>query len=109
MIRLVWNPWPPNGGALSFGNVSPFVGSVSGGALPALSVQVWKCIVSVGPMLIIVDAEGDRRDGEADPQQRLALISRVGPQPIDVAEQRHRPDGRRGGGCGHAGLLGEVV
>jgi hypothetical protein len=25
--------------------------SVSGGALPALSCQVWKCIVSVGPML----------------------------------------------------------
>jgi hypothetical protein len=27
------------------------VGSVSGGPLPALSLQVWKCIVSVGPML----------------------------------------------------------
>jgi hypothetical protein len=52
MIRLVWNSWPPNGGALRFGNVSPFVGSVSGGALPALSAQVWKCIVSVGLMLI---------------------------------------------------------
>ena len=51
MIRLVWNSSPPNGGALRSGNTSPLVGSVSGGALPALSLQVWKCIVSVGPML----------------------------------------------------------
>src|SRR5215475_12372735 len=39
------------------GNVNPFVGSTrgaSGGATaaPALSDHVWKCIVSVGPMLI---------------------------------------------------------
>jgi hypothetical protein len=52
MIRLVWNRWPPNGGALRFGNTSAgLVGSVRGGALPALSCQVWKWEVSVGPML----------------------------------------------------------
>ena len=50
MIRLVWKSSPPNGG-VEVGNTSPFVGSVSGGALPALSCQVWKCMVSVGPML----------------------------------------------------------
>src|SRR5579871_2805743 len=57
MMRLVVNSSPPNGAALRFGNVSPLVGSVRGArggetALPALSDQVWKCIVSVGPMLI---------------------------------------------------------
>ena len=51
MIRLVWKSSPPNGGLLRSGNTSPLVGSRSGGALPALSAQVWKCIVSVGPML----------------------------------------------------------
>ena len=30
---------------------SSVLGSVSGGALPALSNHVWKCAVSVGPML----------------------------------------------------------
>jgi hypothetical protein len=33
------------------GKVKPVIGSVSGGAFPALSCQVWKCIVSVGPIL----------------------------------------------------------
>src|ERR1700730_4326277 len=51
MIRLVWNRCPPNGGALRLGKTSPFVGAVRGGALPALSCQVWKWEVSVGPML----------------------------------------------------------
>src|SRR5207244_4896262 len=51
MIRLVWKSSPPNGGELRSGKVNPFVGSVTGGALPALSCQVWKCIASVGPML----------------------------------------------------------
>jgi len=40
MIRLVWKSSPPNGGELRSGNTSPFVGSVTGGALPALSIQV---------------------------------------------------------------------
>src|SRR5438874_13199787 len=53
MIRLFVN----NSLATSkWGNVTetPVTGStaVKGGALPALSCQVWKCIVSVGPMLI---------------------------------------------------------
>src|ERR1700757_193020 len=56
MIRFVWNSSPPNGGEFRSGNVTdtPVTGStaVKGGALPALSDQVWKCIVSVGPMLI---------------------------------------------------------
>src|SRR3954470_15210125 len=48
MIRLgLYSSLP----GLRSGNVSPVVGSVRGGALPALSCQVWKCIVSVGPML----------------------------------------------------------
>src|ERR1700722_9476930 len=51
MIRLVWNSGPPNGGLLRSGKTRPLVGSVRGGALPALSLQVWKCIVSVGPIL----------------------------------------------------------
>jgi hypothetical protein len=51
MIRFVWKSVPPNGFSLRSGNTSPFVGSVTGGASPALSLQVWKCIVSVGPML----------------------------------------------------------
>jgi len=54
MIKLVWKASPPKGGELRSGNISPFVESVSGGALPALSDQVWKCIVSVGPMLISI-------------------------------------------------------
>src|SRR6201987_956735 len=56
IIRLVWKSSPPNGGEFRSGNVTdtPVTGStaVSGGALPALSDQVWKCMVSVGPMLI---------------------------------------------------------
>jgi hypothetical protein len=40
MIRLVWVSSPS---ALRSGNVSPVMGSVKGGALPALSCQVWKC------------------------------------------------------------------
>src|SRR3954471_12977208 len=56
---------------LSLGNVSPVVGSVRGGALPALSCQVWKCIASVGPML-----------------RRMRRTSRVAP----------RPGGEGGGG-----------
>src|ERR1700736_3710141 len=51
MIRFVWKSSLFGLGALRSGNVSPLVGSVRGGALPALSCQVWKCIVSVGPML----------------------------------------------------------
>jgi hypothetical protein len=31
---------PPNGGLFRSGNTEPLVGSVSGGALPALSLQV---------------------------------------------------------------------
>jgi anti-anti-sigma factor len=55
MIRLVLKSSPPKGGALRFGktNVVSF-GSVKGGALPALSCQVWKCIASVGPMLTTI-------------------------------------------------------
>src|SRR6516162_10054794 len=56
MIRLVENPSPPKGSEFRSGNSTetPVTGStaVKGGALPALSDQVWKCIVSVGPMLI---------------------------------------------------------
>src|SRR5205807_297048 len=56
MIRLVRKSSPPNGGEFRSGKVTdtPVTGStaVKGGALPALSDQVWKCIVSVGPMLI---------------------------------------------------------
>ena len=52
MIRFVWNVCPPKGGELRSGKVSPLVGSVSGAALPALSDQVWKCMVSVGPILM---------------------------------------------------------
>ena len=48
MIRLVWNSSPT---AFRSGNTSPVVGSVSAGALPALSCQVWKCIISLRPML----------------------------------------------------------
>src|SRR5436190_14486630 len=40
VIRLVWNSSPPNGALLRSGNLSPLVGSVSGGAFPALSLQV---------------------------------------------------------------------
>src|SRR6266568_5694558 len=56
MIRFVWNSSPPKGDEFRSGKVTdtPVTGStaVKGGALPALSAQVWKCIVSVGPMLI---------------------------------------------------------
>src|ERR1700747_2647120 len=54
MIRLVWNicltaaPVAPLLGStpeLRSGNVRPLVGSVSGGALPALSEKVWKCMI----------------------------------------------------------------
>src|SRR5271165_5373302 len=51
MIRFDLNSSPPSGGAFRLGNSSPLVGSTSGGALPALSCHVWKCIASVGPML----------------------------------------------------------
>ena len=47
MIRLASLVSPP---ALRSGKTRPVMGSVSGGAFPALSCQVWKCIVSVGPM-----------------------------------------------------------
>jgi len=40
MIRLVWKSSPPKGEALRFGNTNPLMGSVSAGALPALSCQV---------------------------------------------------------------------
>src|SRR4030095_6945079 len=52
MIKLVVKSSPPNGGALRSGKGNPLVEAVSGGASPAKSDQVWKCIVSVGPMLI---------------------------------------------------------
>src|SRR5579862_2020652 len=57
IIRLVLNCSPPSGGAFRFGKNNPLVGSVNGAmgseeALPAMSDQVWKCMVSVGPMLI---------------------------------------------------------
>src|SRR5438105_9240535 len=56
MIRLVWKSSPPKGGEFRSGKVTDtaVIGSIAvkGGALPALSDQVWKCIVSVGPMLI---------------------------------------------------------
>jgi hypothetical protein len=60
MIRLVWKSSRPNGGGagkggtLRFGNVRlPNVSGARGveTPLPALSDQVWKCMVSVGPML----------------------------------------------------------
>src|SRR5215470_15475986 len=52
MIRLVVNNSPPNGAEFKSMNVSPVLGSVTGGASPARSDQVWKCMVSVGPMLM---------------------------------------------------------
>src|ERR1700722_13218115 len=56
MMRLVWKSSPPKGEEFKSGKVTdtPVTGSlaVKGGALPALSDQVWKCMVSVGPMLI---------------------------------------------------------
>src|ERR1700759_4323125 len=56
MIGFVLYVSPPNGGEFRSGKVTdtPVTGSlaVSGGALPALSAQVWKCMVSVGPMLM---------------------------------------------------------
>src|SRR5215831_8457741 len=57
MIRLVVNRSPPNGDELRSGKVNPFVGSFSGAngvdtAAPALSDHVWKCMVSVGPILM---------------------------------------------------------
>src|SRR5215469_15402860 len=56
MIRLVWKVSPPNGEEFRSGKVTdtPVTGStaVPGSALPALSDQVWKCMVSVGPMLM---------------------------------------------------------
>src|ERR1700757_5428905 len=56
IIRFVWKFSPPNGGEFRSGNVTetPVTGStaVNGGALPALSAHVWKCIVSVGPILM---------------------------------------------------------
>jgi len=52
MIKLFWKSSPPPERS---GNVTdtPVTGStaVNAGALPALSDQVWKCIVSVGPIL----------------------------------------------------------
>src|SRR5262249_56459312 len=51
MIRLVWKSSPPNGGLLRSGKVSPVLGSVRGGALPALSCHVSKCMGSLAPIL----------------------------------------------------------
>jgi hypothetical protein len=53
MMRFVWRVSPPEREELRSGNVKPFVGSVRGAsgvetALPALSDQVWKCMVSPG-------------------------------------------------------------
>src|SRR3954454_12017716 len=48
MMRLgLYRALPP----FRAGNGSPVVGWVRGEALPPLPCQVWKCIVSVGPML----------------------------------------------------------
>src|ERR1700749_452983 len=48
MMRLVWNSSPPKGGELRSGKVTetPVTGSVAlrGGASPASSDQVWKCM-----------------------------------------------------------------
>src|SRR5215469_5402811 len=56
IIKFVWNNSPPKGEEFRSGKVTdtPVTGStaVNEGALPALSDQVWKCIVSVGPILI---------------------------------------------------------
>jgi len=61
MIKLVWNicltasPLDPSLGflpELRSGKVKLLVGSVSGGALPAVSENVWKCMISTGPMLM---------------------------------------------------------
>src|SRR6516164_10151353 len=61
MIRFVWNisltaaPVAPLLGStpeFRWGKFSPLVGSVSGGAEPAAFDQVWKCISSIGPMLM---------------------------------------------------------
>src|ERR1700692_929651 len=56
MIRVVWKVSPQNGEEFRSGKVTdtPVTGStaVNGSALPALSAHVWKCMVSVGPMLI---------------------------------------------------------
>src|ERR1700722_6319660 len=56
MIRFVWKFSPPNGGEFRSGKVTetPVIGSTAGrgGAVPPLSAQVWKCMVSVGPMLM---------------------------------------------------------
>src|SRR5437868_3495911 len=43
MIRLLRKSSPTESFVRS-GKVSPLVGSVKGGALPALSCQVWKCM-----------------------------------------------------------------
>src|SRR5208337_1104652 len=56
MIRLVWKSSPPNGEEFRSGKVTftPVTGSTTSGscgALPALSCQVWKCAISVPPML----------------------------------------------------------
>src|ERR1700730_3851173 len=53
MIKLVLKSSPPKGGELRSGNVRLPNVTLKGGVntLPALSDQVWKCMVSVGPML----------------------------------------------------------
>ena len=57
MIRLVLKVSPPKGVALRSGNTKPFVGSVKGGALPALSCfsvpsrwlgRAWRAILTTG-------------------------------------------------------------
>jgi hypothetical protein len=56
VIKLVENSSLPNGGALGSGKITDTLvtglNGVNEDALPALSDQVWRCIVSVGPMLI---------------------------------------------------------
>jgi hypothetical protein len=59
MFRLACRSSPAD---VRSGKVSPFVGSVSAGALPALSCHVWKCAVSVGPILSKI-----RKTSVADP------------------------------------------
>src|SRR5919198_1267907 len=69
MIRLVWKVCPSNGGELKSGNVSPFVGSVSGGAFPRLVLPGLEVLRLGGP-----DAEQDPQDlGVAHPLRQRRI------------------------------------
>src|SRR6516164_3896505 len=86
MIRLVWNisltaaPVAPLLGStpqLRSGKFRPLVGSVSGGAEPAAFDQVWKCISSIGPMLM-------RRRSTSTLVARCAIARRKLPPPCST-------------------------